>query len=63
MFDNYVIMESEYLNLNFIKVRCGFIFPKAFANIFKGQFRIHENGWIVLKGHDQKELHNLKLTK
>ena len=31
MFDNYVIMKSEYLNLNFIKVRCGFIFPKAFA--------------------------------
>ena len=63
MFDNYVIMKSEYLNLNFINMRCEFTFPKAFANIFIGQFRVYENGWRVLKGHDQKGLHNLKLTK
>ena len=29
----------------------------------KRKKKTYENGWIVLKGHDQKELHNLKLTK
>ena len=49
--------------LQFHKHEMWIHFSKSFCNIFIGQFRVYENGWRVLKGHEWKGLHNLKLTK